>query len=334
MFRFFRAFKKIENIIILIAAVTFISTIIFKLRATKLFEALDLNLIEIAVNPTPETFQKIEKICNAFFYFDENLLQQFNDLYIQNTVIKLTQFQNSIHKKESIIYFGYDSLIYFSIILLTISFAIIIIKKRIENEKIMHLIEFNEYQKTISRNLHDGVAQDLVASKTFFKQGELDKVLYYIELGLKELRFSIDFLQMDYGDNFETLIKKILLTFEMNHEIKTTVVITSDFLSRLNNQSKGEILFILKEALSNIVRHSNATDVAVRITDVADEMFFSISDNGIGFIENDVNTKENKQNNHYGLDNIVHRVQKLKGSVNFINNGGTTIAIKIKNPVY
>ena len=96
-----------------------------------------------------------------------------------------------------------------------------------------------------------------------------------------------------------------------------------------------EILHILQEALSNIARHANATEVKVRITDVVDEMRFSISDNGKGFLEEAVESQKsdgkNAQRKHWGLNNIRERVQKLGGTVEFINDGGTTVAIRIPN---
>ena len=103
-----------------------------------------------------------------------------------------------------------------------------------------------------------------------------------------------------------------------------------------------EILHILQEALSNIARHANASEVKLRITDVVDEMHIAISDNGTGFIEEATETAGGKKSDaqtdsygrkHWGLNNIRERVQKLHGTVEFINYGGTTVAISIKNPV-
>lgn len=198
-------------------------------------------------------------------------------------------------------------------------------------------IKVSEEQKNFSRNLHDGVAQDLAAIKIYHKKGDDDKAAFYADRALSEVRYLIDSSRLEFDEDFESLIKKTLVAFEANHEIKTTTIITSDFLGKLKSESQVEILHILQEALSNIARHANATEVKVRITDVVDEMRFSISDNGKGFLEEAVESQKsdgkNAQRKHWGLNNIRERVQKLGGTVEFINDGGTTVAISIKNPV-
>ena len=46
-----------------------------------------------------------------------------------------------------------------------------------------------------------------------------------------------------------------------------------------------------------------------------------------------ITTKENKtdEKKHYGIRNIQERVKLMGGTVEFVNDGGTTIAITIKN---
>ncbi|MBQ9207819.1 MAG: hypothetical protein IJ158_14055 [Treponema sp.] len=85
--------------------------------------------------------------------------------------------------------------------------------------------------------------------------------------------------------------------------------------------------------MSNIARHANATLVQIKITDVAEGLSFVIKDNGIGFSEETVQdgTKDAAQNRkHWGVANIKKRVEFLGGTVQFINDGGCTIAIRIK----
>ena len=93
-----------------------------------------------------------------------------------------------------------------------------------------------------------------------------------------------------------------------------------------------ELLRILQEALSNIARHSGATQVQIKIFDGADDFRFIITDNGKGFTMQDVEVKNSTDKiKHYGIHNIKERIQALNGQVDFINNGGTTIAIRLKN---
>ena len=93
------------------------------------------------------------------------------------------------------------------------------------------------------------------------------------------------------------------------------------------------ILHIIQEALSNIARHADAQNVTIKIADVATTLHLSISDDGKGFDIEEVLEKNDNKRKHWGLRNIQDRVSELGGSVDFIHNGGTTIAIQIKNPL-
>ena len=94
-----------------------------------------------------------------------------------------------------------------------------------------------------------------------------------------------------------------------------------------------ELLRIMQEALSNCSRHSEATLLTIKITDIGSYVRFIIEDNGKGFTEEEINKKKTDEKNHYGLVNIHNRVEKLGGTVEISGKGGTTIAITIKNIV-
>ena len=86
--------------------------------------------------------------------------------------------------------------------------------------------------------------------------------------------------------------------------------------------------------MSNISRHSDATQVEIKIVDGIDDFRFIICDNGKGFEETEVESKKLKAAvNHYGLINIKKRAQLIGGSVDFIHEGGFTIAITVKDSV-
>lgn len=330
----------IEYILIFIAVMTFSSTAIFKSEAMKKFDNLDQKFIEI--QKSTADISEIKKICIPYTYFDKRLERKFKSISSDKMTdtdfaIKLSKFQNEIHKSQRNISFGYDSFLYFSAILFLIALGVILTKKISQKAEFERREAISEEQKNFSRNLHDGVAQDLAAIKIYHKKGDDDKAAFYTDRALSEVRYLIDSSRLEFNEDLESLIKKMLSAFEANHEIKTTAIITSDFLGKLKSSSQVEILHILQEALSNIARHANATEVKVRITDVVDEMRFSISDNGKGFLEEAVESQKicgkDVQRKHWGRNNIRERVQKLGGTVEFINDVGTTVAISIKNPV-
>ena len=75
--------------------------------------------------------------------------------------------------------------------------------------------------------------------------------------------------------------------------------------------------------------------MTVKFTDVADDFKITISDNGVGFsleAVDELNRTDTRK--HYGINNIQERVKNLGGTVEFVNNGGTTIAITIKDTIH
>ena len=86
--------------------------------------------------------------------------------------------------------------------------------------------------------------------------------------------------------------------------------------------------------MSNISRHSDATQVEIKIVDGIDDFRFLICDNGKGFEETEVQTKNQKDAvKHYGLANIKKRARLIGGDADFINEGGFTIAVTVKDSV-
>lgn len=69
-----------------------------------------------------------------------------------------------------------------------------------------------------------------------------------------------------------------------------------------------DLLSVLKESVSNALRHSRATTIDIRIAQEGDRVRVSISDNGVGF---DTSNKSNG----FGLANISERIERVEGSL-------------------
>ena len=91
----------------------------------------------------------------------------------------------------------------------------------------------------------------------------------------------------------------------------------------LSQEIQLNIYRVLQEQLTNIVKHSNASSIEVRL-DVNKALHFQISDNGVGF---DVTTFKSG----IGLANIKKRVELISGeiTINSSPNKGCTIHIEI-----
>jgi len=94
-----------------------------------------------------------------------------------------------------------------------------------------------------------------------------------------------------------------------------------DVSSELPTEVKNCFLIVLKESMTNTIKHSNATKIDVTIAEHPAMYQFLVTDNG---------TKEPAQTGHgIGLQNIHERISELDGycRINFL--GGFRIFITI-----
>ena len=353
----------IEFILICFGLVTLVFSIFYKNKASRLFKEYELktvNLILLNSDANPmssgdiELFsQNLKNDYEPFTYFDfaleeelDKIIELFKDRVGQKDQEKTEQvkeelsalildFQDKISQKQITLTFGYDSLTYCSSLLLLISILCVVFKTLKQKSQLKNIQLRNDEQNKISRNLHDGVAQDLAALKFYLRQDDKEKSDFYASQALNEVRYLIGALHIDLSKAFDEIITQMLQAFESNYKIQTQTLIASTHINTLPQTVQIEIIRILQESLSNIARHANASKVTVKFTDVGQDFKMTISDNGVGFdlekVE-DLNKSDSKK--HYGVQNIIDRIKALGGSVEFINKEGTTIAITIKNIIY
>jgi signal transduction histidine kinase len=88
-----------------------------------------------------------------------------------------------------------------------------------------------------------------------------------------------------------------------------------------------DVLFVFREALHNVVKHSSAASVAIRLEWAADEVRLSVADDGRGFEDGGPVTGD-------GLANMRHRAAQLKGTFT-VQSGpgrGTLLVLKVPTP--
>lgn len=337
-----KAFK-IELIFIYLALFIFFCTVYFKRTSNAKIQQLDSDmlLLQLEQKDYSDTLisQKLKTDYEAYTYFDESLQIELATI-IQNLQTDtqdtnaIISFQNHIHDTQTRLNFGFDSLLYSSLFLIAIA-AFIILEKYFKNSmQLQQLKTMQTEQTNFSRDLHDGVAQNLAALKVYLEKEDIPKSKFYAKQALNEIRYMIGSGSIDFSEDLEKTVREIGQAFEVNFGIKTYVYVASQKITTLEKNTKSHLIRILQEALSNISRHSNATQVEIKIIDGIDDFRFIISDNGQGFEQSEVDQKNKKDSvKHYGVTNIKKRAELIGGTANFINDGGLTIAITIKNSV-
>ena len=105
--------------------------------------------------------------------------------------------------------------------------------------------------------------------------------------------------------------------------------VTADIVynSSLSTSSELQLYRILQEALSNVIKYSEALAAKITILEKKNIIFIEIKDNGKGF---DVINTLNKSDS-FGLHNIIERSRAIGGEAKIVSDkNGTIITIEIK----
>ncbi|WP_139956235.1 tetratricopeptide repeat-containing sensor histidine kinase [Flavicella sediminum] len=96
---------------------------------------------------------------------------------------------------------------------------------------------------------------------------------------------------------------------------------------RLENSLEITLFRILQELITNTLKHANASEIEIHLTNHGDTLNILFEDNGIGFDTAQILAKHNGM----GLSSIDKRIEHLNGSMNIdsIKNQGTTFIIDI-----
>lgn len=94
--------------------------------------------------------------------------------------------------------------------------------------------------------------------------------------------------------------------------------------TKLIDSTVHAIICIVRELVSNAIRHGGASKIRVAGATDADGVRFSVRDNGGGF---DPQTCEGMATGHFGLSGIRDRVDRLDGAFEIISSPGQTRAV-------
>jgi signal transduction histidine kinase len=186
----------------------------------------------------------------------------------------------------------------------------------------------DEARRRLERNLHDGAQQHLVALKV-----RLDLAARMAE-GDQKLRETLQSLSAGTEEAVEALrdlargIYPPLLADQglaaaltaHARKVAVPVAVEAEGLSRYSQEVEAAVYFCCLEALQNVTKYAQASEVVIRIDAVAGSLRFSVRDDGTGF-------DPARQPRGSGLQNMDDRLAALGGSleVRSAPDTGTTI---------
>ncbi|WP_024822788.1 MULTISPECIES: sensor histidine kinase [Aminobacterium] len=186
-------------------------------------------------------------------------------------------------------------------------------------------------KKRIAREIHDGPLQDITA---MIQQMRLFDMNLCGEVGQTHLKLAEEAAQMAVREMREMCDSLSPPWLELGGEHALTeladrlarhngIDVTIDVDEDLSLSSEIVLAFfrIFQEAVSNAVRHGQATSVHGEIFPRGSFIHFNIQDNGIGFELNQT-FEELLLKGHRGLANMMERITTLKGDFHVVSAPG------------
>ena len=107
--------------------------------------------------------------------------------------------------------------------------------------------------------------------------------------------------------------------------IDTVLNISASALQDIRAREAEDLLYIVREALSNAVRHGHPTKVAVDLRQTTDEVVLAVQDNGMGFNPDAVRP---------GLGSVTMgtRAERLGGTLTVVAIPGMGTTVRVSLP--
>lgn len=198
------------------------------------------------------------------------------------------------------------------------------------NKRIAELVKQEERQR-IARDLHDTLGQKLsliglksdLARKLIYKdpeqaKEELKDVQQTARTALTEVRTMVSQMRGIRLEDEIVRIKQILKAAEIELIIEdaSNLPNTSLFLENI-------LSMCLKEAVTNVVKHSKADTCEITIDEYENELAIKVKDNGIGLL------KDKDLSKGSGLRGMEERLDFVNGTLEIISDNGTTLIMRV-----
>ncbi|MBB6690086.1 sensor histidine kinase [Cohnella xylanilytica] len=200
------------------------------------------------------------------------------------------------------------------------------------NKRISELVKLEERQR-IARDLHDTLGQKLsliglkseLAGKlihTNAKQAaiEIHDIHQTARTALKEVREMVMQMRGTKLEDELYRVKQILMAAQIEFTLTGDPRLASTSLL-----GENVISMCIKEAVTNVVKHSRATSCSIAIEPDAHEVVVTVRDNGIGVVDSIGCSRGN------GIRGMKERLEFVNGTLDLVSDQGTTVVIKVPN---
>lgn len=216
--------------------------------------------------------------------------------------------------------------------------AAIAIENASLSEQLQKLAVIEERDR-ISMELHDGIIQSIYAIGMRLEllrselqgqssgQEQINQINNDLNSIIEDLRTYIQNLRVgvDYSVSLHEQIAELCEGFRQVSDARLVMDVAQGFV-QLTEGHLHCLTQVIREMLSNIARHANASEVYLDLRETSSQITLVVSDNGDGFEVNAVG-------NGNGLNNINQRVWRLNGTVNITSHKGRGTTVTVILPI-
>jgi signal transduction histidine kinase len=197
--------------------------------------------------------------------------------------------------------------------------------RKAEQERILA-----QERQRLMRDMHDGVGSALMSSLVAVQRGQMPAadVAQVLSECVDALKLTIDSLEPS-GDDLLVLLATLRYRLEPRLQAAGLTlewhVSEIPKLAWMNPTSALQILRILQEVLTNVLKHAQARTIRVATEASGTQVIVSVADDGVGF---DVSHARPGR----GLTNLRRRAEEIGGQIEISSRAGETL-VKLLLPV-
>ena len=200
-----------------------------------------------------------------------------------------------------------------------------------------------EERERVGMDLHDGAIQSLygVMLNLAARARVLDDAMGETRAGLEqavsqlagviqEIRAYISGLWSEElgARGLPTGLRMLADDLRVNARITTSLELEAELEELLRPEAVANLLQLAREAVSNVIRHAEATTVAIRVCQLDDRLTLSIRDDGRGF-----DPEATLGSRGEGLSNMTERARRLGGALSIVSIAEQGTEVRIELPI-
>ena len=202
-----------------------------------------------------------------------------------------------------------------SLLVPTIGFVIYYLVQKSKTDRIR---ERHSTEKRLSKKLHDEVGNDvfylmsqLINETEISPNTNKNNVIKGLDAVYHKVRDFSRNNTVETGPEYEYELRSLLNSYGNDKTRMITNKLENDFWFEVSDYKKTELYWILKELLTNMKKHSEASIVSINIAKEKKTIIVKYADNGKG---SDLSNLSQKMN---GLCNVRNRIKDIKGTITF-----------------